>query len=348
MSQDQPKPPPETEPQTPEPKLTPSQFGSALQQVNQTLQQAWSRAQPVLRSQSIRALKATIQLLEAVLAKLEATPPKGTSTHGPLESSEPTATGTAPESQAISLGTSEPTPEKLPERSMPVASLESFLTQLRPRLDQLQRWWSIALSKIRSWLPESVNQKFSDTTLTGAIAGILIILLWTTSALLPGKPSPKMATTPTPQRNLPVPDLIAPPELSAPEKSQPVNISPPPPAPVVTPPPIVLSPEEQRIADIQTQVTEVGNRYADCLIQSVQTNVQAGRLTAKTSNNWYNLGSPQQDMLANELLNQAQKLTFRKLEIVDAQGRLLARSPVVGDSMVVLQRQIASPKLTPS
>lgn len=346
MSQDQPKQPPEKpKSQVPGSKPEVGQSRSALQQLNHTLRQAWSRAQPVLRSQSIKVLRATIQVLEAVLTKLEA-PPKTTSTEEskPVQSN---ATAASSESQAAPVTPSDPA-SGTPDQSTPVTSFKSVQDKFRPRLEQLQTWWNAILGKVRSWLPESTNQKLSDTALSGAIAGILVILLWTTSALFSGKPSPKIANVPPPQR-IPAPDLTAPPELRVLEKPQPVEVSPPPPAgPVVTPSPMMLSPEQQGIADIQTQITEVGNQYANCLIQLVQTNFQAGHLTAKTSNSWYNLSSSQQDKLADELLKRAQKSNFNQLEIVDVQGTLLARSPVVGDNMVILQRQIASPELTTS
>lgn len=332
MSQEQPQQPEpqKTQPTTPAPER--DQSKSALQQINQTLQRAWSQAQPVLRSQSIKLLRATIQALEGLLAKLE-TPPKTTAIEEPPKSVQPSATIELSESQAA------PPSGKLPDQSIPAASPESILNKLRPRLEQLQGWWNVALGKIRSWLPESVNQKLSDTGLTGAIAGILVILLWTTSSLLPGKP-PKVANVPPSQPNLPATDLTAPPELSAPEKPQPVEVNPPL-EPLATPPPTPeLSPEQRLIAEIQTQVTKIGNQYADRLVQSVQANLLGSRLLVKASDDWYKLSPSQQDKLAEELLNRIQELNLSKLEITDSQGTLLARSPVVGGNVVVVKRQI--------
>ena len=56
-------------------------------------------------------------------------------------------------------------------------------------------WWRNVLAKIRSLLPENLSSKFSDTALTSIIAGIAVILIWTTSSLLFGKPS-EVATAP--------------------------------------------------------------------------------------------------------------------------------------------------------
>lgn len=366
MSQDQqPKQPPEKIEPTLTPKSQKGQLESVLQQIRQALQQTWNQAQPILRSQSIKALQVTIRTLEGLLVKLEAQSPKLTSAKESLDT-QSTATVKPSESQVVSEA---PPASGVPDHTAPVPPSESVLDRLRPRLEQLQGWWNIALGKIRSWLPESINQKLSDTALTGVVVGTLVILLWTTSSLLPGKP-PKVADAPLAQPHLPVTDLTAPPELSVPALPQPVEVSPPalepvatpsptakldapeppqpvevspPPSAVATPPPTPeLSPEQQLIADIQTQATEAGDQYTDSLVQSVQVDLQGSHLTVRASNDWYNLSPSQQDELANELLNQAQKFNLNKLELIDPKNVLLARSPVVGDNVVILKRQIRS------
>jgi hypothetical protein len=79
------------------------------------------------------------------------------------------------------------------------------------------------------------------------------------------------------------------------------------------------------------------------LIQSVQANFRVSRLTVKVGDGWYELSEPQQDNLANEMLRRAQELNFSKLEITDPEATLLARSPVVGTEMVILQRSQVKP-----
>ncbi len=76
------------------------------------------------------------------------------------------------------------------------------------------------------------------------------------------------------------------------------------------------------------------------LIQSVQANFRSSRLTIKVGEGWYGLSQPQQNTLANEMLQRAKELDFSKLEITDAEGTLLARSPVVGPEMIILRRQV--------
>lgn len=207
-------------------------------------------------------------------------------------------------------------------------------------LDKLQLGWSAALGKIRSLLPENLNQKLSDTALTGVIAGIAVILVWTTSALLPGKP-PDVANVPS-SEPVPLANIITPPELTAPAEPQPIEVTPPP-EPVPTPTPTLeLTPEQNLIASIENQVAEITDSYADGLIQSIQANFQGSRLTIKVGDDWYNLQQSQQDKLAARMLERAREFDFSQLEITDHLGTLLARSPVVGQEMVILKRQATS------
>ena len=288
----------------------------------------------VLKKQTVKLLRGTSQVLEGVATKLETESP---------------------------AGTTEPS------------------------------WWSTVLAKIRSLLPENLSSKFSDTALTSIIAGIAVILIWTTSSLLSAKPSevataptlapeqpPKVATapmepaptptisiSPEPEQQpevatapdsepeqppeiatapdsepIPTPTIPTPPELSAPAQPEPVEETPlPEPEPEPTPRPVVeLTPEQTLIAAIENRVAEVSNGFADGLIESIQANFEGSSLTVKVGNDWYNFKSSEQDKLATQMLERARELDFSRLEITNTQGKLLARSPVVGKDMIILKR----------
>ncbi len=205
-----------------------------------------------------------------------------------------------------------------------------------PSLDK-QNWWSAALSKIRSLLPENISANLSNTALTGIIAGVAVVLIWTTSALLSEKPQPPEVAS-VPDAEVPAP-ITAPPELTAPAAPEPIEVTPSPPEPSPAPPPLELTPEQNLIASIENQVAEISNRYADGLIQSIQANFQGSCLTIKVGDGWYNFKQSQQDNLATQMLERSKELDFSQLEITDPQGTLLARSPVVGSEMVILKRQ---------
>jgi len=182
----------------------------------------------------------------------------------------------------------------------------------------------------------------SNTALTGILAGIAIIVVWTTSTLLPGKPAEVAVPPPEPVASsepVPSPNITTPPELTAPTAPQPIEVIPSPPVPTPTPT-VELTPEQTLIAGIENQVTEITDHYANGLIQSIQANFQASRLTIKVSDNWYKLKQSQQNKLVAQTLERSKELDFTHLEITDPQGTLLARSPVVGNDMVILKRQV--------
>jgi len=334
----------------------PASSSAPQSQTLQTLQQLWQSTQPKLRVGTIRVLKTTIHVLEGTVAQLEAG-----STEAEAESS-----------------TTEP------------LTLPNWLTDSKTTLQQgWQRfwtWWTGILPNVRGILPAAVNEVLSsDRALSGAIAGILILVLWVTSSLFSSKPPEQVAIAPSSKsapakptpvkekkepksKNLPEVKVVPPPAPKAPPKAEPAKpqtdvpnppskptpaptatpspVSSPSPAPTPkptpTPPPLKLTPEQTLIARIQDQVAEVSDQYVNGLIQSVQANFRASRLTVKMGDGWYNLLTPQQDSLANDVLKRAQQLNFIKLEMVDAQGNLLARSPVIGSEMVVLKRSLVT------
>jgi hypothetical protein len=332
-----------------------------------------NQKQSFLKAQTIKALRASIGLLEGVVEKLEAEPAREISpsaspatitvsepiadtptatpepalessasasivaetptvTPEPLESQTPTV---APEAMVSETPTVTPepvvseTPTVVPEVVTEQPTIErhpeptKLLDRVLPTFDKLQAFWDATLTKVRSFLPPAWNAKLSDWALTGAIAGIVVVILVTTAALLP--------ETPTQLAKEPPNTIEAPPELKAPEPPQPVAIEPPP-----TP---ELTPEQSLIAAIQQQVADLTDRYGKGLIQSVDANFLSSRLIVKLSDGWYSLKESQQNKLADEILRRSRDLDFSKLEIIDLNGTLLARNPVVGSNMVILKRQ---------
>lgn len=216
------------------------------------------------------------------------------------------------------------------------ATLEQLLDRVNPVLQRVQVWWNVALKQFRIRLPESLNQKLSDRALSAIVAGVLVLLFWITSALLPDKPS-TVASVPSSRRASPA-NLSAPAKLSAPQAEKPVKVSPPPEGIESLSPALGLTPEQSLIAAIQEQVAEVTNQYANSLIQSIQANFRESRLIVRVSEGWYELNPSRQDKLANEMLQRSEELAFNQLEITDSEEVLLARSPIVGSRMVILKR----------
>ncbi|PIG93341.1 hypothetical protein [Gloeocapsopsis sp. IPPAS B-1203] len=247
-----------------------------------------------------------------------------------------------------------------------------------PFWKQLQRGWSRFLARIRHFLPGNTSLSDTALTgiIAGIVA---VVVGTTVFFLSPKSPAPEVAEVPPvliqeepepPQAELaptippeavaeapqPVtepaqaePEFIpAPSELVAPEPPQavaeipsPVPSEIAPSEPIIEPvlPVIEPTPEQNLIAAIEKQVAEVSDRYGDGIIQSLQVNFPANSLTVKLKTDWYNLEPSQQDKLAAQMFQRAKELDFIYLEVVDSQGNLLARSPVVGENMVILKRQ---------
>jgi hypothetical protein len=358
--------------QTPVPASVPRV--SLPPQLLQQLQQFWRQTQPVLRAASIRSLRFTIQALEFLLKKLDEPSTVSSAPVSPVpKPSRQIESNEVPGSAEPTTTSAIPATSDRPQRAEPIRdSKPDFKPEIVEKakiLDRVKAGWQFVLIKVRSLLPVAWNEKLSDIALTGAITGTLALLLWITSAS-PPQNSAKVASnpvsppaierpvqlpiqSPTPQNLLP--EITPPPELSAPEPEQPIGSSdnsksPESPenpkssnteqlAPEPSPRPILnLTPEQALIAAIEDQVTEVTNEYANGLIESIQANFRNSRLTIKVGDGWYDLSSTRQDRLATEMLKRSKQLDFSAIELTDREGALLARSPVVGTEMVILQR----------
>jgi hypothetical protein len=154
-----------------------------------------------------------------------------------------------------------------------------------------------------------------------------------------------------------------PPELKAPKESQPTGqpivikpiapaVSTPPapateaqtpaspagsaPTPVAPAPvaPVKLTREQKILATLQ----DATDSYADKITQAVTLPAASGLLHISLGDRWYSLTPQQQDQLAATLWQQSQDLKFSRLDVVDRQDQVVARSPIVGSEMVILQR----------
>lgn len=225
--------------------------------------------------------------------------------------------------------------------------------------------WQRVLGLVRSLLPATMSQKLSDGILTVAIATIFLVLLTVPIFLLTGKPATEIAEIPAieepqilvevPPEELPPPEEVAeelplgeiaeefPPEEVAEEESpMPDLVAPEAPqlVEVRTPPPPKLTPEQYLVVAIKNQIADVTNMYGGGIIESIKPNFPSSLLMVEVSNDWYYLDSEEQDKLANGMLQQARDLDFSKLQIINSEGRAIARSPVIGSGMIILERSL--------
>lgn len=305
------------------------------------------------QTEIVNLLQKTIQQLDRIVTQLNSEaiatlPPKATveslvaSTEAlatSLEKTETARPATLETPPVITTPTEITQTEELDEfiaEEEATSEEEGFIDRLLPSFSNLQSWWDGVLDKIRSLFPAPWQEKLSDWILTGILAGTIITVLLTSVLLLPQTPQPSSEiveappeVTETPQKT---PEIVeTPPELKAPGQPEPVEVLP--------PPEPELTPEQSLIASIQEQVAAITSQYPEGLILSVEANFLGSRLIVTVGDNWYQLNPRRQDKLANSILQRSQKLDFRKLELVNPQGSLLARSPVVGDKMVILKRE---------
>jgi hypothetical protein len=344
-------------------------------------QNFWQQIQPALKTKSLQALRTTIQILEGIAEKLEEssvpTSPQVSPSSKQVEAKVKATPTEAESTRAANAADTEiddvwgsddsdepPAVEKPKEAIAPPPRSAKPLTKrdntpLPAAQGSLWSKWVALLDWMRDRLPDSLSDRLSDAVLTSIAGGVLVLLVWTTSSLLPNQaeevaqsPAVRPSPRPSPVQTVPVKPSPSPqpvPKVTAPAAEKPAVTRTPVPTPTPTPtpvpapppPPLELTPEQSLIAAIQDQVAEITNRYANGLIQSIQANFRESRLIVNVSMGWYELSGDRQNKLADEMLKRAQELDFSKLEITDIQGTLLARSPVVGPNMIILQRAIS-------
>ncbi len=187
------------------------------------------------------------------------------------------------------------------------------------------------LNKILSLSPISLAKDFPQWAIIG-LFGVIITVILSTSLFLFTQWSPDIELVQIPSEKTEPKVVEMPPQLEVPELPQPIKNAP--------PPEPKLTPEQSLIAAIQKEVMDLTNQYSQELIGRIEANFVGSRLIVTMGEQWYNLPTKQQDNLANTILNRSQNLDFRKLEMLDYQGNLIARSPVVGNQIIILQRHL--------
>ncbi len=215
--------------------------------------------------------------------------------------------------------------------------------------------WDGFLRTFRLFLPSNISNNVSDTVLTGIFAVIFVVTIGISTFTFIPK-SVEVATVPPVEEVIPPKSVIEPeiipksviePEVIPTPVVEPEAI----PTPVIetepTPIPVIeLTPEQALLAAIENQFSEISisvkntkdKNIISQLIKPLQANFRTSDLTVKISDIWYNLEKSQQDKLAAEILQRSQELNFIHLEIVDFQEKIIARSPVVGNEMIIFNR----------
>jgi hypothetical protein len=167
--------------------------------------------------------------------------------------------------------------------------------------------------EFRRILPRSLRQ-LSDPILTAIVIGFVTVSIWVVDSFaLPGV-DPTVATEPAP--------AVA-------TRSNSEKVAP------------KINPDLAFITAIQTQLSDVTSQYPDKIVRGLQVDVATDRLIVQLAPAWYTLDESSQNDLIDRMWLQSKANHFTKLEIQDAVGRSIARSPVVGREMIILQRRQA-------
>jgi len=274
---------------------------------NEPVTTVYQKNQPIWKTAIIQVLRGTIGVLETTVVKLETETPKDTS---------------------------------------------------GKKINFLSRWDGF-LRTFRLFLPSSISNNVSDSLLTGIFAVIFLVTIGITIFLFIPKSTQVAIVTPVEEVTKPTP--VIEPEL----KPTPVLEPEPKPTPVIEPEPkptLIIEPKakptpiseltpeasllvaiEKQFSEIRVSVKNNKNKNKDKnivsqLIKPLVANFRTGDLTLKISDIWYSLEKSQQDKLAADILQRSQELNFTHLKIVDSQEKIIARSPVVGNEMIIFQR----------
>ncbi len=335
MSEEQPNQPTPEPPQSPKPEVDSPAKSAATRSKTQNTSSA------VPKNQGIKGLMSSIGNLGKKEKKLVAQPLSQPELPIAPATSDPATTPTPAVTAKVAV--------KFDKKPVSKSKDKSFVQKVGVL-------WQSIVRLVRDLLPPSANQKLSDPILNAGLAAILIVTVGLTLNSLSPKPPEKVAKAPLAiaQQSPPTfddfmgaetlksPGAIAPsgeisdkfksklPDLAAPKKPEPVELIPPPP----------LTPEQSLIAAIQNQVAEITNRLGGGLVKSVQADFSIGLLTVKVAEDWYKLSEVEQNQLASQMWKEANSLDFSKLQIANLEGKLIARSPVVGSEMIILERGI--------
>ncbi|MBE7383089.1 MAG: hypothetical protein F6J95_016955 [Leptolyngbya sp. SIO1E4] len=227
-------------------------------------------------------------------------------------------------------------PVESPSPQPSATSTQEALAWLRPLWRQGVAAWQRLLAGIRTRIPAAA--KLSNRALSAILIGGLVLLI----TILNSGRQPSVAIEGPEEPTPPVSPRVDSEPEGQPSLADDLSTDTAPPATPALPPPSSdeLDPAERdRIADIQTQLIDGSLSYGQGLVESVQADFKRNRLTINLSSGWYRLSDYEQEELADTLMQRSTQMAFEDLQLRSPAGDLLARSPVIGDAIVILQRE---------
>ncbi len=203
--------------------------------------------------------------------------------------------------------------DDLPRQAFsPSRNIDPHSSSVPSRVEQAVGFWAAMLQQFRRFLPAPIRQ-LSDAILTAMLVMLITLGIWIVDGLFVPGGDPTGA-------NLPPASVATQPNSTSATALQ-------------------ISPEQALIETIKTQLSDITSQYPDDIIQAIQVDVARDRLIVRLNPVWYLIGDEQQNRVTDRMWLQAKTNYFTKLELQDIQARSIARSPVVGQHMIILQRR---------
>ena len=98
-----------------------------------------------------------------------------------------------------------------------------------------------------------------------------------------------------------------------------------------------LTAEQKAITAIEKQIKKIATTYDREAIAIIKPNFIADTLILELTEKWQKLERNEKEKITNKWLENSRELEFKKLEIINKKDVLVARSPVIGKNIVILQ-----------
>lgn len=99
-----------------------------------------------------------------------------------------------------------------------------------------------------------------------------------------------------------------------------------------------FTPEQKAIAAIDKQIEQIITTYEIDSLAKIEPNFVGDTITLEIADSWQELEPKKREETANKWLQDSRQLAFKKLAIIDKEGTSIARSPVIGKNIVILQQ----------
>jgi hypothetical protein len=201
--------------------------------------------------------------------------------------------------------------DNIPSRNFSSGSGADSSAVKPSQIDRAIGLWTTVSQQFRRFLPTSLRQ-LSQPILIAVVVLLVTVSIWIIDGLFSPGVDPTVA-------NPPVAVLSRPADVGVSKLNE--------------------SPEQAFIEAIQGQLSDLTSQYSDDIIQTLNVDTDRNVLIVQLHPSWYQISDDRQDRVTDQIWLQAKANHFGKLEIQDSQGLLIARSPVVGNHPIILQRR---------